>query len=117
MRAIKKYPSVAFAVIVEPGVIGEVVTNLDLSSCEPVRRLWRQNVPLALKGLELPNVVTYMDAAHGGWLGWRDNQRAGAKEIVNAWESAGELKQFRGIAINVASYNSWLVVLYDKREP
>jgi cellulose 1,4-beta-cellobiosidase len=92
------------------------VSNLELSSCEPARRSWRQNVPLGLKSLDLPNVITYMDAAHGGWLGWRDIQRAGAKEIANTWKSAGELKQFRGIAVNVASYNSWSVVSSDEQE-
>jgi cellulose 1,4-beta-cellobiosidase len=92
---------------VEPGVIGEVVTNLELGSCGHVRNSWRQNVPLALRSLDLPNVVTYLDAAHGGWLGWKDIQSPGAKEIADTWKSAGNLGQFRGIAINVASYNAW----------
>ncbi|KAF2684883.1 glycoside hydrolase family 6 protein [Lentithecium fluviatile CBS 122367] len=107
VRAIQANPTVAFTVIVEPFVIGEIVANLELSSCAHVRRSWRQNVPLALRSLDLPNVVLYLDAAHGGWLGWKELQNSAAKEIANTWLNAGPLKQFRGVAVNVASYNAW----------
>jgi len=68
---------------------------------------YRENVPYALRSLNLPNTVLYLDACHGGWFGWTDNQKPGAEELINVWKNAGEPLQFRGVAINVASYNSW----------
>ncbi|PVH96450.1 glycoside hydrolase family 6 protein [Periconia macrospinosa] len=109
VRIIRENPTVGFVVIVEPGVIGKVVkfANVNTTSCDNVRQSWRQNIPITLRSLELPNVITYMDAAHGGWLGWKEVQREGAMEIANTWKNAGQLKQFCGLAVNVASYNAW----------
>lgn len=61
----------------------------------------------ALKNLNLPNVVMYIDAGHGGWLGWDANLKPGAQELAKAYTAAGKPKQFRGIATNVAGWNAW----------
>ena len=43
----------------------------------------------------------------GGWLGWDDNLEPGAQELASAYKNAGSPSQFRGIATNVAGWNSW----------
>lgn len=49
----------------------------------------------------------YLDAGHGGWLGWDANLKPGAEELAKAYKNAGSPSQFRGIATNVAGWNQW----------
>jgi cellulose 1,4-beta-cellobiosidase len=49
----------------------------------------------------------YIDAGHGGWLGWNDNLKPGAKELATVYKNAGSPKQVRGISTNVAGWNSF----------
>ncbi|KAH7131891.1 exoglucanase 3 precursor [Dendryphion nanum] len=109
VQSIKSHPNTAFALIIEPGVLGTVVLNKDLASCKHVRDSYRKNVPYALKALNLPNVVLYLDAEHGGVLGWKEifASKVGTNELINAWTNAEKPKQFRGVAVNIKGYNSW----------
>lgn len=83
------------------------MTNSDLSTCQQSAQGYRDGVAYAIKQLNLPNVVMYIDAGHGGWLGWNDNLNPGAKELANAYKAGGSPKQFRGFATNVAGWNAW----------
>lgn len=122
---IKAHPNTAFAIIVEPGVIEKYALETT-GTCQHVRDSWHRNVPLALKTLDQPNVITYLDGANGGVFGWtgrpwqgsistppswfhQDEGTAiqGATELTETWKAAGPLTQFRGLAINVRGYNSW----------
>jgi cellulose 1,4-beta-cellobiosidase len=49
----------------------------------------------------------YVDAGHGGWLGWNDNLKPGAQELAKVYKAAGSPSQVRGFATNVAGWNSW----------
>ena len=49
----------------------------------------------------------YIDAGHGGWLGWDANLKPGAEELASVYKSAGSPKQVRGFSTNVAGWNSW----------
>ncbi|KAH9859917.1 1,4-beta-D-glucan cellobiohydrolase cel6c [Plenodomus lingam] len=55
----------------------------------------------------MPNIAMYIDAGHGGWLGWNDNLKPGAKELATVYKNAGSPKSVRGIATNVAGWNAW----------
>jgi cellulose 1,4-beta-cellobiosidase len=83
------------------------VTNADLSTCKESASGYRDGVAYAIKNLNLPNVVMYLDAGHGGWLGWNDNLSPGAKELAQAYKSGGSPSQLRGFATNVAGWNSF----------
>jgi cellulose 1,4-beta-cellobiosidase len=50
-----------------------LVTNKDLQTCKDSASGYREGVAYALKNLNLPNIIMYIDAGHGGWLGWNDN--------------------------------------------
>ena len=50
-------------------------------------------IPYAIQKLStLPNVVQYVDAAHGGWLGWPGNMKNFTQIIKTVLESAGMKK-------------------------
>ena len=70
---LKKYPNTAFALVIEPDSLPNLVTNADLTTCQNSAQGYKDGVAYALKSLNLPNVAMYIDAGHGGWLGWNDN--------------------------------------------
>jgi cellulose 1,4-beta-cellobiosidase len=104
---LKSYPNQAFALIIEPDSLPNLVTNDDLSTCQQSAAGYREGTAYALKTLNLPNVVMYMDAGHGGWLGWNDNLAPGAAELAKAYKAAGSPSQLRGFATNIAGWNQW----------
>lgn len=93
--------------MIEPDSLPNLVTNSNLATCQQSASGYREGVAYALKTLNLPNVVQYIDAGHGGWLGWNDNLQPGAKELAAAYKNAGSPSQFRGFATNVAGWNQW----------
>lgn len=111
---LQNHSSTAFAVIIEPGVLGPLVISGGLPSCADVSQSYRGLVPYALKALNLPNVIMYLDAADGNWLGWDDFLGLGAEELARAYKEAGAPSQLRGFATNVAGWNSWYVILTPK---
>ncbi|KAF2652533.1 glycoside hydrolase family 6 protein [Lophiostoma macrostomum CBS 122681] len=104
---LKANPNTAFALIFEPDAILDVVANGTLLACQQLVKSYRTNVPYALRALNLPNVIQYLDACHGGCFGWKKTQKPGAQELINTWTAAGKPSQFRGVAVNVAGYNAW----------
>jgi cellulase/cellobiase CelA1 len=71
----KKYPKVAISLVIEPDSLPNLVTNSNVQQCQAAASGYRDGVAYALKQLNLPNVAMYLDAGHGGWLGWPDNLR------------------------------------------
>jgi len=104
---LKRHANKAFALVIEPDSLPNLVTNSDVQACKDSASGYRDGVAYALKQLNLPNVVMYIDAGHGGWLGWDANLKPGAEELAKAYKAAGSPSQFRGIATNVAGWNSW----------
>jgi cellulose 1,4-beta-cellobiosidase len=74
--AIKANPNVAVALIIEPDSLPNLVTNANLTTCSSSSSDYQSGVAYALKTLNLPNVAMYIDAGHGGWLGWDANLRS-----------------------------------------
>ncbi|KAK7989403.1 hypothetical protein PG989_009718 [Apiospora arundinis] len=104
---LKKNPNTAFALLIEPDSLPNLVTNADLSTCKQSKTSYEEGVAYALKNLNLPNVVMYIDAGHGGWLGWDANLKPGAEELAKVYKAAGSPKQVRGFATNIAGWNAW----------
>jgi len=104
---IKANPNSAFALIIEPDSLPNLVTNADLQTCKDSKSAYEEGVAYALKSLNLPNVVMYVDAGHGGWLGWDANLKPGAEELAKVYKNAGSPKQVRGFATNIAGWNAW----------
>jgi cellulose 1,4-beta-cellobiosidase len=104
---LKANPNSAFALIIEPDSLPNLVTNIDLTTCQQSKAGYEEGVAYALKTLNLPNVVMYVDAGHGGWLGWNDNLKPGAQGIASVYKNAGSPSQVRGFATNIAGWNAW----------
>lgn len=83
------------------------MTNGDLPTCKASAAEYRTGVAYALQNLNLPNVVMYLDAGHGGWMGWDAHLKPGAAELAQAYVAAGKPKQLRGFSTNVAGWNSF----------
>jgi cellulose 1,4-beta-cellobiosidase len=107
VKILKAHPNTAFALIIEPDSLPNLVTNADLSTCKNSASGYRDGVAYAIKNLNLPNVVMYLDAGHGGWLGWNDNLKPGAQELAKAYKAGGSPSQLRGFSTNVAGWNAW----------
>ncbi|KAI2469478.1 1, 4-beta cellobiohydrolase [Annulohypoxylon bovei var. microspora] len=104
---IKANPNTAFALLIEPDSLPNLVTNADKTACSDSKTAYEEGVAYSLKSLNLPNVVMYIDAGHGGWLGWDANLKPGAEELAKVYKAAGSPKQVRGYATNIAGWNSW----------
>ncbi|KAI0833119.1 glycoside hydrolase family 6 protein [Hypoxylon sp. FL0890] len=104
---IKANANTAFALLIEPDSLPNLVTNADLTTCSQSKTSYEEGVAYALKSLNLPNVVMYVDAGHGGWLGWDANLKPGAEELAKVYKNAGSPKQVRGYATNIAGWNAW----------
>lgn len=107
VAAIKAAPNVAVALIIEPDSLPNLVTNANLTTCSTAKSDYESGVAYALKSLNLPNVAMYIDAGHGGWLGWDANLKPGAAEITKVYKAAGSPKQVFGFSTNVAGWNAF----------
>jgi len=110
VKIIKAHPNIAIVAIIEPDSLPNLVTNSDLATCQASAAGYEDGVAYALTNLNLPNVAQYVDAGHGGWLGWNDNLAPGAAELAKVYKAAGSPANVRGIATNVAGWNAFIKV-------
>lgn len=62
-----------FAVVLEPDSLANLVTNTGIEACAKAEPVYKQGIATAIRSLQFDHVNLYIDAAHGGWLGWDDN--------------------------------------------
>ncbi|KAK4172883.1 1, 4-beta cellobiohydrolase [Triangularia setosa] len=104
---ISAHPSTAFALIVEPFTLSAFIKP-DGRKLSMAEEIYHESIPYALRSLgNLPNAILYLDAGHGGLLGWVQTLPQAASNISAAYKAAGSPPQFRGIAINIHNYNAW----------
>ncbi|KAK3995699.1 endo-beta-1,4-glucanase [Cladorrhinum sp. PSN332] len=97
-----------FAVVLEPDSLANLVTNLGIPLCAGAADIYREGVAHAISALQFDHVNLYIDAAHGGWLGWDGNLPLAAAEFAEVLKIAnadGKPKKIRGFATNVSNYN------------
>ena len=100
------YSTVPVVVILEPDSLPNLVTNTKNPNCgAATRSAYTTGVTEAVRILSAtaPHATLYLDAAHGGWLGWDDNAAHFAKLVCDL---PGVAAQLRGFSINVANYNA-----------
>ncbi|MET9440432.1 glycoside hydrolase family 6 protein [Streptomyces sp. NPDC006610] len=71
-----KYQDIRITTVIEPDGLPNLVTNLSDPECAQAKSsgLYVKAVQYALDKLHaIPNVYTYLDFAHSGWLGWENN--------------------------------------------
>jgi cellulose 1,4-beta-cellobiosidase len=98
-----KYNTVPIVAIIEPDSLPNLATNRADPRCgnSATETAYKSGIAYAVKTLSsLKNVVVYIDAAHGGWLGWENN----AREYAQIIGSMDVISHIRGFATNVANY-------------
>ncbi|KAJ6502087.1 cellobiohydrolase II [Mycena sanguinolenta] len=105
---IKQFPDVRVIAIIEPDSLANLVTNLNVAKCSNAQTTYLACVTYAIQQLnKLGNVYSYLDAGHAGWLGWPANLSPAAQLFTSLFKNAGSPNFVRGLATNVANYNSF----------
>jgi cellulose 1,4-beta-cellobiosidase len=95
---------VPIALIIEPDSLPNLATNLADPHCgnTATQASYKQGIPYAVNAIAAAttNTVMYLDAAHGGWLGWEDNLEA----FVALFKDMDIAPHLRGFSTNVANY-------------
>ena len=105
-----KYRDVRIVTIVEPDSLPNLVTNLGIQKCALANSsgAYVQGVQYALnKFSALPNVYSYIDIAHSGWLGWDSNLAPAVQlmtSVVRGATPGGRLDIINGFISNTANY-------------
>lgn len=95
--------TVRLVVVLEPDSLANLATNLDHPVCghKATQNAYKGGIQYALRQLstKVTSAGVYLDAAHGGWMGWTDS-------IDNLMHIIGDMKvpAFHGFATNVANY-------------
>ena len=101
---LQKYQnSVDIVLVVEPDSLPNLATNLGDPNCgnAATQAAYKTGVAYAINKFKSLNVTMYLDAAHGGWLGWSDN----LLKYVSLLQSMDfDLNSLRGFTTNVANY-------------
>lgn len=107
-KLVKEAKDLTFAIVVEPDSLANAVTNQGLEACAKATPYYEQGIAYAISKLQATNIHLYLDAAHGGWLGWGDNLKPTAQVFAKVLAMAKELNaksKIRGYATNVSNYN------------
>ncbi|MFF3030973.1 glycoside hydrolase family 6 protein [Streptomyces rubiginosohelvolus] len=104
-----KYAGIRIATVIEPDGLPNLVTNVATDpECQAAKESGIQvdAVRYALNKLHaVPNVYTYMDFAHSGWLGWDDNLTRTVRLYTDvAKGTTAGLSSVDGLITNVSNY-------------
>jgi cellulose 1,4-beta-cellobiosidase len=96
-----KAPIVLF---IEPDSLPNLATNMGDPHCGNTATVtaYKTGVPYAVNTLSAacPACTIYLDAAHGGWLGWQNNMQ----QYVQIVQQLNIASKIRGFATNIANY-------------
>ncbi|KAF4958297.1 hypothetical protein FGADI_2463 [Fusarium gaditjirri] len=104
---LQDYSDTKVILVIEPDSLANLVTNLNVDKCAKAESAYKELTVYAIKELNLPNVSMYLDAGHGGWLGWPANIGPAAKLYAQIYKDAGKPSRVRGLVTNVSNYNGW----------
>jgi cellulose 1,4-beta-cellobiosidase len=108
---------VTFAIVLEPDSLANLVTNMAIEFCAQAEPVYKEGIAYAISKLQLDNVHLYLDAAHGGWLGWEDNlaptAELFAEVLALAKEQSGAEAKVRGVSTNVSNYNPYNAIVRE----
>jgi len=105
-----RYSSVPVVIVVEPDSLGNVISNAGRNGCsEATVNNYKAGIKYAVDALSIARssssaatLALYVDAAHGGWMGYEPNAQA----FVSLMVEIGILDKIRGFSTNVANYQT-----------
>ncbi|MGW0535079.1 glycoside hydrolase family 6 protein [Streptomyces sp. NPDC003032] len=103
-----KYEDIRITTVIEPDGLPNLVTNTADPECAQAKSsgIYVKAAQYALDKLHaIPNVYTYLDFAHSGWLGWDTNLTQTAQLYTDvAKGTAAGLSSVDGLITNVSNY-------------
>jgi cellulose 1,4-beta-cellobiosidase len=102
-----EYRNIRIVTVIEPDSLPNLVTNLNLQTCAQASStgIYVAGVQYALTQLHaLPNVYTYVDIGHSGWLGWPNNASGAVSlftQVANG--TPGRFASVDGFVANTAN--------------
>ncbi|WP_086772570.1 glycoside hydrolase family 6 protein [Streptomyces bobili] len=103
-----KYQDVRITTVIEPDGLPNLATNSADAECARAASsgIYVKGVQYALDKLHaLPNVYTYLDFAHSGWLGWDTNLAKTVQLYTDTAEgTAAGTSSVDGLITNVSNY-------------
>jgi hypothetical protein len=100
------HTTVPIAVIIEPDSLPNLATNAGTATCgnPATSTAYKEGIAFAVTHVaqQAPSVALYLDAAHGGWLGWQ----TGVSAYVSLVKELGIAPYLRGFSSNVANYQA-----------
>lgn len=99
------HPDQRIVAIIEPDSLPNMATNLSVPKCAASANAYKQSIAYAVTKLSMPHVTLYLDAAHGGWLGWDGNRTKIAEIYKEVLTAAGGAEKIRGFATNISNFN------------
>ncbi|KAH7355440.1 glycoside hydrolase family 6 protein, partial [Rhexocercosporidium sp. MPI-PUGE-AT-0058] len=109
--AVKAASDLTFAIILEPDSLGNAITNQNIPFCGNATAVYEEGIAYAISKLQAKHVHLYVDAAHGGWLGWDDNLPKAAAEFAKVLALAQKFTAgatIRGFATDVSNFNPYI---------
>jgi cellulose 1,4-beta-cellobiosidase len=105
VKVLKEYEGkVPIALVIEPDSLPNLATNQADPHCgnSATTASYKVGIPYAINTIyaAVPSIPMYLDAAHGGWVGWSDNMGKFAADV----KALGILDKIRGFSTNVANY-------------
>ncbi|MEU8910337.1 glycoside hydrolase family 6 protein [Streptomyces mirabilis] len=103
-----KYQDIRITTVIEPDGLPNLVTNTADPVCAQAKSsgIYVKGIQYALDKLHaIPNVYTYLDFAHSGWLGWDNNLSQTVQLYTDvAKGTAAGFSSVDGLITNVANY-------------
>ncbi|MDO8343322.1 MAG: glycoside hydrolase family 6 protein [Cellvibrio sp.] len=104
-----KYRDLRIIAIIEPDSLPNLVTNLGTPACQQAADAthgYVANTRYTLSKLyAIPNVYSYVDIGHSGWLGWSENFGKAVTLIGDAIKGAtGGVNSITGFVSNTSGY-------------
>ena len=97
--------SVDIVLVIEPDSLPNLATNLGDPHCgnQATQNAYKAGIAYTINKFKDLNLTMYLDAAHGGWLGWSNN----LVSFVELLQSMSfDLNSLRGFTTNVANYQA-----------
>jgi cellulose 1,4-beta-cellobiosidase len=103
----RNFPEITIVCLIEPDSLPNLSTNQNKLRCPTAPTAYIQGTAYTIQQLgALPNVAIYLDAAHGGWMGWPNNANSLAATFKQVLDLAGGPQLIRGFATNTANYQA-----------
>merc|ERR1712190_46449 len=107
VSVLSEYSKVPVVVIMEPDSLPNLASNLAHPHCgnPATQAAYKKGIKYAMDQLtsKVPSAAVYLDAAHGGWLGWEDNLD---KFVALVKGMDLPMTKLRGFSTNVANYQA-----------